>query len=675
MQDTDPIIRKAGLQDPDDPWTFVLSTDTKDSYGDIVEQDWKLSIFRRNPIALWMHNSKEPIGIWQQVRVIDGKLRGRLKLAEKGTSELIDRLRSLVEQRVLRAVSVGFRSGKAEPLDQNDPWAGYRLTENTLHECSLVTVPANYEALNTASADLRRAYAVVSDSRVWQSESACAQLSRASGFTKPQPIQRKDKMPTLAQQIEQVKERIVSYEDALTQLSGQIGTDGDVGDEVSDQIDATTEMLDSAKRNLERLERMEAVMLRGKPAGDPDPAPAKDPSNSPMKEVTSETKSEKSRSEKSRQPYIHLRTNRPPGYRVFGAISAMIMGHVRKQDPRDIIQREFNRDDARELEILVRAATAPATTTGADWASELTREAWGEFVELLRDRSVYVNLPGLRMDLTEQIHNFPVQNGRGALAGGFVAENGAIPVKEGVIGTTTLQPKKMGVISAFTREVARRSTPSIISVVQNQILDDTSEAIDTHILGTGARDTTQPAGFQDPTETGAANVVAITGGTVSDILSDTRALLGRVWAEKAGGNSQDGLWVMHPSQRLALEDKQDGTTGEFAFRDAIGRNMFRGFPIFESTNVTDGITVFIDRRAVYFGEEYAPMLEMTDSATLHFEDTDPDQIGTPGSPNVVAAPVINLWQQDAMAVKMVWGMDYRIVRKGALQVLTGTTGW
>jgi HK97 family phage major capsid protein len=283
----------------------------------------------------------------------------------------------------------------------------------------------------------------------------------------------------------------------------------------------------------------------------------------------------------------------------------------------------------------------------------------------------------MRLDFS-QTTNLPVQNGRGALAAGFVAENGAIPVKEGSIGTTSLIPKKMGVISAYSKELARRSVPAIMQVIESQIIGDTAEGIDTAFLDATARSTTRPAGLQDTTETVSANINAITnvatgahGSTVKEILTDTAALLARVWAARM----TNGAWVMNPAQRLALEDKQDGTTGDFAFRDEIRAGRFRGYPIIESTNVTAGVTAFVADGAMAFGSELMPYFEQSDQATLHFENSSPTALTTTGSPAVAAFPMISLFQQDLIAIKGIWTLDWRILRAGGVQVLTSTTGW
>ena len=149
MPDAPPeLIHKAGRQSAEDPFRFIMSTASTDRMGDVIEQDgWDLRPFKQNPIALFQHNADKPIGVWEDVRVEAGKLTGRLKLAARGTSQFLDELHALIEQRILKAVSVGFRPLKHEPLEKG---GGYRFLKQELMECSLVSIPANSEALSIA---------------------------------------------------------------------------------------------------------------------------------------------------------------------------------------------------------------------------------------------------------------------------------------------------------------------------------------------------------------------------------------------------------------------------------------------------------------------------------------------------------------------------------------------
>src|SRR6185295_13172803 len=66
----------------------------------------------------------------------------------KGTSARIDEMRSLVEQGILRAVSVGF-----EVLDYGKPGqTEFDIERQSLVEASLVTIPSNPNALAQARA-------------------------------------------------------------------------------------------------------------------------------------------------------------------------------------------------------------------------------------------------------------------------------------------------------------------------------------------------------------------------------------------------------------------------------------------------------------------------------------------------------------------------------------------
>ena len=136
-----------GAQSADDPFEFVMSDESVDRVGDVIRaKGWDLDDFNKNPVALFGHSHDKPIGVWENVRVVGKKLVGRLKLAKQGTSAEIDTIRSLIEQRILRAVSVGFQPLEAKPLEKG----GYEFIKQKLHECSLVSVPANANALAIA---------------------------------------------------------------------------------------------------------------------------------------------------------------------------------------------------------------------------------------------------------------------------------------------------------------------------------------------------------------------------------------------------------------------------------------------------------------------------------------------------------------------------------------------
>lgn len=153
FDDSAPVDKARGDADPDAPMRFVASDESRDRYGDIIRQSgWDLTAFKRNPVALFGHKHDEIIGKISHVAVEGKKLMTELSLAEAGTGPVVDYVRALVRQKLLKAVSVSFL-----PLDwqylrdeKKDEVIGYEFLKQELLEISLVSVPANAQALELA---------------------------------------------------------------------------------------------------------------------------------------------------------------------------------------------------------------------------------------------------------------------------------------------------------------------------------------------------------------------------------------------------------------------------------------------------------------------------------------------------------------------------------------------
>jgi HK97 family phage prohead protease len=135
--------------------TFVASDETVDRYGDIVSVNgWDLKNFRRNPMFLWMHSQYQPIGTVKKIGVEGDKLLATVKFFDAGDSKTADDLWKLVKKRKLRAVSVGFTVKSDDDIeairDENERVTGFRFLRQELLELSLVSVPANPNALQVA---------------------------------------------------------------------------------------------------------------------------------------------------------------------------------------------------------------------------------------------------------------------------------------------------------------------------------------------------------------------------------------------------------------------------------------------------------------------------------------------------------------------------------------------
>lgn len=124
----------------------VASTDAVDSWGEILEQTWNLERFQKNPIVLYQHDRREPIGTAEDVGVEDGVLKATLVLAPAGVSETADKAWALIEEGILRTVSVGFMPADVRYEKRNGKDVVV-LANNELREISLVSIPANPDAV------------------------------------------------------------------------------------------------------------------------------------------------------------------------------------------------------------------------------------------------------------------------------------------------------------------------------------------------------------------------------------------------------------------------------------------------------------------------------------------------------------------------------------------------
>src|SRR6516162_3609008 len=194
---------------------FVLSDETPDRMDDVIlSEGWDLRNFKRNPIALFNHNSNFPIGKWADLRIENKQLRGTLEAAPEGTSERIDEIRRLMQAGILRAVSVGFKPKKFKDREGSD-W-GTVFEEQELIETSLVSVPANPNALAVAK-NLKISPETLSMVFAGQGEKGrTVRRGLTGGHAKPNGKHRGKPMSGLSQRIQELQTQIVAQKDALT---------------------------------------------------------------------------------------------------------------------------------------------------------------------------------------------------------------------------------------------------------------------------------------------------------------------------------------------------------------------------------------------------------------------------------------------------------------------------
>jgi|SRR5215207_9350073 len=646
------IVRKYTIRasEKGDPLEYVMSDDSVDRYGDIIDvKGWDLTDFKKNPIALFGHNSNFPIGHWRNVRVEKGKLLGRLELVARGISERIDEIIALVEAGVLRAVSVGFRPLKAEAIDEKEPWAGLRFTKSELLECSLVSIPANPNALAVAKTmHVSEGTQGLVFGEFAGDQAGIMALRNIPGKTADpkvtQPPKDRPKM-TLAERIKEAEARLNALRD---QLVAEVAKSAETSDdpaaavainELSDRIEAAQQTHDSLKKAEERLASGSALVR----------APAATAGGG------METSGRVFATAGRKSTGVDLIVRR---------MAVHAMASILNKSEEDILNKMYPDDS--NVAMITKAAVAGATTTAAGWAAELVNTAMGEFLETLRPRSVYPGLAAagggrLAFGPNAGAIKIPSRAATPSIGGSFIGEGAPIPVRRLGLTSVTLSPKKMGVLSVFSREIARYGTPAIETLLRNEILADTAITLDSLLLDATAGSTVRPAGLTN----GVTPLTATAGGGQAAILGDIKKLRAPFDTANAGANL---ILLMNPAQELSLA-LTPNSGGELGWADPVVNR----FGVLTSTAIAAGTVIMIDAEDFVTATGDVPEFEISNEATLHMEDTTPLQIGTTGTPTVVAAPVQSMFQTAQIAIRMLLDVSWAMRRTGMVQTIVGVT--
>lgn len=667
------IVRKVHSDVEHKGMDFVLSDDTSDRYGDVIEaKGWNLKNFNNNPIALFNHNPDFPIGTWKNVRVVGKQLVGTLKLAPKGVSQRIDEIIGLVEAGVLRAVSVGFLPEEYEQLGKGH---GVRYTKQQLAETSLVSIPANPNALAVAKSmgvSPETLDVVLAKHGNNEPQMVRRNLSGKHADSSPSPKHGKQNM-SLAARIQKSEQRIVALNDQLTKHLNDID-DENPGDSAT-ITNELMEQIEVQQKSLEALKRAEANIVKS--VSDPNndrPVPGRDL-------VTVTERPDPAPRVGKLFAQATAKKDTPMDWLVRAvALDIRHFGEDRKRPMSEVLKSEVG-SDAGEMHQIVKtlmgrfgvnkAVAIPADTTTSGWADTLVQTVVGDFIESLLPLSIYPQLRAKGGSFSfgrNGILTLPSRNTAATVAGAFVGQGAAIPVRQGAFTSITLTPKKLGVITTMTREIVEHSTPQIEGIVKQAMLDDTAIAIDTVLLDATASSTIRPAGLKN----GVTKITASVTNSIVGFVADLKALYSAL-ITATNGNVRAPVWIMNPGDVLAASLLQT-TVGETPFREELSRGTLLGIPVVTSTTGLNDMMGIIDAADFITATGDTPQFSVSDQAVLHMEDTAPAAISTVATPNTVAAPIRSLFQTDTIAIRMIMDMNWAKRRAGIFQ-WTDSMSW
>lgn len=314
---------------------------------------------------------------------------------------------------------------------------------------------------------------------------------------------------------------------------------------------------------------------------------------------------------------------------------------------------------AKAFEAMIQKADAPiGTTTDATWAGPLTtvRQASEQFVEMLRAASVVARFPGRQTEFggDNQI-DVPKQNA--GTGGSWIGETS--PIRVGKLGfeTLTLTPKKSAVIVPSSAELLRKSSPSAMMLIQDDIIAGTATNIDAKFIsGDAAVAGVSPAGILNGI-TGTASAGATLANIDTDLKTMTNSLL------SANVPMTNPVWMMNPANLNTLTYLRDGN-GNRAYPETL-QGMLVGYPVITSTTIGVDSVIFCDAPQIVIASDYMPLISISEDATLVMEDTDPvNQVGqeveaiTGGGVGAGDDRIQSMYQTDSVAIRVKTAIDW-----------------
>jgi HK97 family phage major capsid protein/HK97 family phage prohead protease len=667
-------IIKAGAQSGSAPFTFVLTTGDVDRMGDVVVPNGvSLTNFKRNPVALFAHNQRQPIGTWENIRREGDALIADLKLARAGTSRMIDEIRALIEQKIIRACSIGFGVVKSEPIDPERPYAGVRYTKSELLEASLVAVPANANALALKGLSPETRALVIAEGE--QGNESTAANAHADTATQPRAVTRKGTPMKLAERIKAAQARLKEIDTQLTTLQAVAESVDELSDEQVKSLDALTDERATVEKNLTNLEKLEKAIGAGAEAQGGNALTVYNPTRRSV-----------------------VAAEEPKGTLITRMGLAHAYAHIHRRPIADVVREHFAHDQ--RIEAVLKSSVPVADTTTGGWAKELVMQDVQGFIEGLAPISAYAALAtrGFIVNFgTAGSVSVPYRGGSNTdLAGAFVGENGVIPVKRTTIGANVLNRYKMAVITTLTKELTRASTPQAEALLRRFMADDTAVALDHAFLDASpAVAGTRPAGILNGVAAIAASAAPL---AIDKAIADLKALIS---ALITSGNGVRPVFLMNPAQRLTLS--MIYSAGVFVFRDELAQNKLMGADLVTSTNVPAGDVILIDAANFATGLG-SPEFDASDTATLVMANsdavapthaTDPvdstivgtaEQVPPDGGISVYKpsqraagkvgenAQAISMFQQWATALRTVLPVSWGLTRSGSV-AWVDNVGW
>lgn len=626
----------------------IATSPEPDRVGDIVEP---LGVNFKNPSPLlWMHMHDKPVGTVNFGKPTKAGVPFKAqiaKIAEPGTlKNRVDEAWQSVKSGLVSAVSIGFRALEdgIEFLESG----GIRFTKTELLELSLVTVPANAEAVieNIKSIDRQ---ALAASGLIAKPVVKLVSPPGVSGKSvKPTKTEGKN-MSKYLQQIKDFENTRAAKVAKMAEIMDAAADEGKTLDEAQTQeydgLDAEVKQIDAHLTRLEALEKASAATAT---------------------KVEGASSAKASDSRGGAQPAEAIKATKKLEKGITFARYSMCLGAA-KGDLHTALSIAENRfGDSPDIVSTLKAAVAAGTTTDATWAAPLVQynQFAGDFVEYLRPMTIIGqfgqgNIPALRA-IPFNVHI------RGQTSGGegyWVGEGKSKPLTKFDFNDVYLGWAKVANIAVLTQELMRFSDPSAERLVRDALAEALIHRLDIDFVDPAKA---LVANISPASITNGVTPVVSGGNTATDIRCDIQNLMAPYIV--ANLSPKSAVWIMTARRALALSLMRN-SLGQKEFPDiTMNGGTFEGFPVIVSEHVpTDSngdLVILVNASDVWLADDGQVVIDASREASLEMSTTAANNSGTP-----TTAQLVSMFQTNSVALRAERFINWKKRRTQAVQYL------
>ncbi len=294
---------------------------------------------------------------------------------------------------------------------------------------------------------------------------------------------------------------------------------------------------------------------------------------------------------------------------------------------------------------IARAAVAPATMA----SSGLPIVVAVDVLPSLAPKSAAVRLFAKSMHVSlDRKSEVIVPRGVADIAPIFVGEGGSMPVIKLSFTSSTIGPtRKILIGTAVTNELESAGPEVASDVIGRLLAEAATRSLDSFVFAKNADVCVRPPGLLH----GLTAIGASSGTGSAGVAADLGAP-GRKHQRQCHIDSDDMIIVANPRQAAQIR-----------FLAGPGFDASR---VFGTAMVPDKRVIGIAPSAVASAYAGIPSVEKKRDPAVVFQDTNPPNIGTPGSPAIVAQPTLSSFQNDMTAIRVRCNASWSVVAAGGV---------